>query len=152
MSGAARLRGGGRLHSLPAYHALHAAHLGRSSRRCCVLAAWAPMQTRLVDQAVLCNPRRPGAARLRDAARQRSWPKRGRSRTARSRAGFNPESTALAPAQCRRPRPRYGVIGGIAAILLALGAARPAAVRRRDREFRARTSVERWMKGLLIAS
>ena len=53
--GAARLRAGGRLHSLPIYHGAHAA-LWVLAPALLVLAAWAPMQSRLIDQAVLATP------------------------------------------------------------------------------------------------
>ena len=52
---AARLREGGRLHSLPAYHAAHAV-LWILAPALLVLAAWTPLQNRLVDEAVLATP------------------------------------------------------------------------------------------------
>ena len=52
---ARQLRAGGRLHSLPVYHGIHAA-IWVVVPALLVLAAWSPMHTRLVDQAVLSNP------------------------------------------------------------------------------------------------
>ena len=147
--GAARLRTGGRLHSLPTYHAVHAA-LWVLVPALLVLGAWAPMQSRLVDQAVLSSPE--GQA-LPDFEMQRDTILAEARQIAHREieAGFNPESTALAP-RVLEAEQRYGGIGGIAAILIALGAAGVLLLRKREREFRARTSVERWMKGLLVAA
>ena len=146
---AARLRTGGRLHSLPAYHAVHAV-LWILAPALLVLAAWAPMQTRLVDQAVLATPE--GQA-LPDFEMQRDTILAEARQIANREieAGFNPESTALAP-RMKEAEGRYASIGGIAAILFAFGAGGLLLLRKRSREFRARTSVERWMNGLLVAA
>jgi phosphate transport system permease protein len=146
---ARQLRAGGRLHSLPVYHGIHAA-LWVVVPALLVLAAWSPMQTRLVDQAVLSSPE--GKA-LPDFEMQRDSILDEARQIAHHEieAGFNPESTALAP-RVAEAEGRYASIGGIAAILIALGAAGVLLLRKRDREFRARTSVERWMNGLLIGA
>ena len=146
---AGRLRTSGRLHSLPTYHAVHTA-LWVLAPALLVLAAWAPMQSRLVEQAVLSSPE---AQALPDAEMQRDTILAEAQQIAHREieAGFNPESTALAPRVLEAEK-RYAGIGGIAAILIALGAAGIQLMRRRDKEFRARTSVERWMMGLLIAA
>ena len=146
---ARQLRAGGRLHSLPVYHGIHAA-LWVVAPALLVLAAWSPMQTRLVDQAVLASPE--GKA-LPDFEMQRDSILDEARQIAHHEieAGFNPESTALAP-RVAEAEGRYASIGGIAAILIALGAAGVLLLRKRDREFRARTSVERWMNGLLIGA
>lgn len=146
---ARQLRAGGRLHSLPVYHGIHAA-LWVVVPALLVLAAWSPMQTRLVDQAVLASPE--GKA-LPDFEMQRDSILDEARQIAHDEieAGFNPESTALAP-RVAEAEGRYASIGGIAAILIALGAAGVLLLRKRDREFRARTSVERWMNGLLICA
>ena len=52
---ARRLRSAGRLHSLPSYHGIHAL-LWAAIPALLVLAIWAPVQSRLVDQAVLSSP------------------------------------------------------------------------------------------------
>jgi phosphate transport system permease protein len=146
---AARLRADGRLHSLPAYHGTHAV-LWILAPALLVLAAWAPMQTRLVDQAVLATPE--GRA-LPDFEMQRDTILAEARQIANREieAGFNPESTALAP-RMKEAEGHYASIGGIAAILFAFGAGGLLFLRKRSREFRARTSVERWMNGLLIAA
>ena len=146
---AGRLRRIGRLHSLPIYHAVHAL-LWALVPALLVLAAWSPMQTRLVNQAVLASPE--GQA-LPDFEMQRDTIISEARQIAHREieAGFNPESTALAP-RVMEAEGRYAAIGGIAAILIALGAAGILLLRKRDREFRARTSVERWMKGLLLVA
>src|SRR5215207_3766340 len=51
---ARRLRAGQRMHSLPVYHGAHAA-LWAAIPALLVLAAWAPVQHRLVDQAVMSS-------------------------------------------------------------------------------------------------
>ncbi len=146
---AARLREDGRLHSLPVYHGVHAL-IWVLVPALLVLAAWAPLQTHLIDQAVLATPEGkalPAFEMQRDSildeARQIAHHE--------IEAGFNPESTTIAPV-IAEVEGRYASIGGIAAILVALGAAGLLTLRRRDREFRARTSVERWMNGLLVGA
>ena len=146
---ARQLRAGGRLHSLPVYHGIYAA-LWVAMPALLVLAAWSPMQTRLIDQAVLSSPE--GKA-LPDFEMQRDSILDEARQIAHHEidVGFNPESTSLAP-RVAEAEGRYASIGGIAAILIALGAAGVLLLRKRDREFRARTSVERWMNGLLIGA
>jgi phosphate transport system permease protein len=143
------LRGEGRLHSLPVYHGVHAL-IWVLVPALLVLAAWAPLQTSLVNQAVLATPEGqalPAFEMQRDAildeARQIAHHE--------IEAGFNPESTTIAPVMAG-VEGRYSSIGSVAAILVALGAAGLLILRRRDREFRARTSVERWMNVLLIGA
>ena len=143
------LRANGRLHSLPTYHAIHAM-IWVLAPALLVLAAWSPMQTRLVNSAVLATPE--GKA-LPDFEMQRDTILAEARQIANREieAGFNPESTALAP-RFAEAEGRYAAIGGIAAILIALGTAGIMLFRKRDRDFRARTSVERWMNGLLIVA
>ena len=146
---AKRLRSGGRLHSLPSYHGVHAA-MWVLAPALLVLAAMGPMQSSLVNQAVLASPEGralPGFDMQRDAilseARQIAH--------GEIEAGFNPESTSLAP-RVREAESRYGGLGGMAAVLVAIAAAAFLLWRRHSREFRARTAVERWMKGLLVVA
>ena len=143
------LRADGRLHSLPAYHAIHAM-IWVLAPALLVLAAWSPMQTRLVNAAVLATPE--GKA-LPDFEMQRDTILAEARQIANREieAGFNPESTALAP-RIAEAEARYASIGGIAAILVALGSAGIILFRKQNRDFRARTSVERWMNGLLIVA
>ena len=144
---ASRLRTDGRLHSLPVYHAAHAA-IWVLAPALLVLAAWTPMQTRLVNSAVLATAEGkalPDFEMQRDAildeARQIAH---GEIAT-----GFNPESTTIAP-RISEAEGRYAAMGGAAAILIALGSAGFLMLRKRDRQFRARTAVEKWMSGLLL--
>ena len=146
---AAQLRAGGRLHSLPIYHGVHSA-LWVLAPALLVLAAWAPMQSRLIDQAVLATPE--GIALPAEDMQRRAILDEARQ-IARGEieAGFNPESTTIAP-RVKEAEGSYGSIGSIGAILVALGSAGITLMRKRDREFRARTAVERWMNGLLLVA
>ncbi|GAA4751309.1 phosphate ABC transporter permease subunit PstC [Sphingomonas daechungensis] len=144
---ASRMRREGRLHSLPIYHGVHSA-IWVLFPALLVLAAWAPMQARLVDQAVLSSPEGkalPDFEMQRDAIIDEARQIAHREIA----AGFNPESTALAP-RVAEAESRYAGIGGIGAILVALGAAGILLMRKRDSQFRARTAVEKWMSALLL--
>jgi phosphate transport system permease protein len=144
---ASRMRKVGRLHSLPAYHGVYCA-IWVLVPSLLVLAAWMPMQTGLVDQAVLSSAE--GKA-LPDFEMQRTAILDEARQFAHGEieAGFNPESATLAP-HIAEAESRYSRIGGIGAILVALGAAGIVLLRKRDRQFRARTAVEKWMNGLLL--
>jgi phosphate transport system permease protein len=144
---ASHLRAGGRLHSLPVYHGLHAAFWVLAPALL-VLAAWAPMQSRLIDQAVLSNPEGQALPAF-DMQRQAILDEARQIAHGEIQAGFNPESTAIAP-RIKEAEGRYGALGPIGAILVALGGAGVTLLRKRDREFRARTAVERWMNALLL--
>jgi phosphate transport system permease protein len=139
---------GARLHSLPAYHGSYAA-IWALLPALLFLAVWSPVQTGLVDQTVLSSPE--GRA-LPDFDMQRSAILAEAREIARGEreAGFNPESVTLAP-QFASAENRYSTAGGAFAILLALGAAF-LALRRNGPAFRARTAVERWLTGVLIAA
>jgi phosphate transport system permease protein len=146
---ATRLRAGGRLHSLPSYHAVHG-FLWVIAPALLVLAAWAPMQTRLVDQAILATPE--GQVLPADAMQRQAILAEARQIAhGEIEAGFNPESTTVAP-RVLEAESRYASIGTVAAILVALGTAGVLLLRKRDRQFRARTAVERWMSGLLLGA
>jgi len=142
------MRAGGRLHSLPVYHGMHAA-LWCALPALLFLAIWAPLQTRLVDQTVLESPE--GRA-LPDFQMQReSILTEAREIASGDReAGFNPESTQLAP-RYKAAEGRYTLIGGGIALALA-GIAAGLALRRSRPQFRARTGVERWMMILLVGA
>jgi phosphate transport system permease protein len=143
------LRGSGkRLNSLPVYHALYVA-LWSAAPALLFLAAWAPIQHGLVDQAVLATP--AGQA-LPDFAMQRdSILAEAREIAAGLReAGFNPEASTLAPAYAEASA-RYATAGGAVALLIALLGAF-FALRRIGVTFRARTGVERWLMGALVAA
>ncbi len=138
----------GRLHSLPVYHGAYAA-LWAAIPALLLVAAWAPMQSRMVDQAVLASPEGralPDFAMQRDAilseAREIAHGEREQ--------GFNPQSTTLAP-RIRDAEQRYSLIGGgIALVVAAIAAA--LALRRSAPQFRARRGVERWLLAVLLAA
>ena len=144
---ASHLRAGARLHSLPVYHGLHAS-LWVLAPALLVLAAWAPMQSRLIDQAVLSTPEGQ-ALPAADMQRQAILDEARQIAHREIQAGFNPESAAIAP-RIKEAEGRYGALGPIGAILVALGSAGVTLLRKRGREFRARTAVERWMNALLL--
>jgi len=143
-----RLRTAGRLHSLPVYHGAYAA-LWAAIPALLLIAAWAPIQSRLVDQSVLSSPEGralPSFEMQRDSilseAREIAFGQREQ--------GFNPQSTTLAP-RIKAEESRFALIGGVGAIALALlGAA--LALRRSAPQFRARAGVERWLMILLVAA
>jgi phosphate transport system permease protein len=145
---AGRLRTTGRLHSLPVYHGAYAA-LWAAIPALLLIAAWAPMQSRLVDQAVLASPE--GRALPTFEMQRDSILSEAREIASGEREqGFNPESSQLAP-RIRAEQSRYAMIGGAAAIVLALIAA-GFALRRGSPQFRARTGVERWVMIVLFAA
>ncbi len=146
---AAALRGGGaRLNSLPNYHAFYVA-LWVALPALFLLAVWTPVQSGLVDQAVLASP---AAQQLPDfeMARDTILGEAREIATGQRESGFNPESTALAPVYAEASG-RFAAIGGGIAIVLALIGGY-FAMRRIRVDFRARTGVERWLMGLLLAA
>ena len=148
-AGAGRMRTGGRLHSLPVYHGAHAL-IWVLVPALLVLAAWSPIQSRLVDQYILSTPQ--GQALPDDDERRGAILAEARQLAHGEIAGaFNPESASLAP-RVTEAENRYSAVGGIAAVLFAIGAAGLLFMRKRDRDFRARTAVERWMKAILIGA
>jgi phosphate transport system permease protein len=142
------LRATGRLNSLPFYHAAYA-FLWTALPAMMLIAIWTPIQTRLVNDAVLASPEGqalPDFAMQRDAimteARQIA--------SGKIETGFNPEATALAPL-FQVAEERYAVLGGGVAMLAAIAGA--ALVSRRVAlDFRARSGVERWVMALLVAA
>ena len=119
-------------------------------RRLLVLAAWSPMQTRLVDQPVLATPE--GKA-LPDFEMQRDTILAEARQIANGEieAGFNPESTALAPRSRKRRTvtPRSAALPRSWSPSEARGSCSCASA---TGDFRARTAVERWMNGLLLVA
>src|SRR5688572_4449287 len=144
----ARATSGARLHSLPVYHGANVA-IWIAVPALLLLAAWVPVQTALVNEAVLSSPE--GQA-LPDFAMQRDSILAEAREIARGQrdAGFNEESSALAP-RFAEAESHYATIGGAIAIAIALAAA-GLALRRTGVTFRARTGVERWLMALLIAA
>jgi len=142
------LRAAGRLHSLPVYHGSYAA-LWAAIPALLLLAAWAPIQSRMVNQAVLSSPEGkalPAFEMQRDSilseAREIAHGEREQ--------GFNPESSTIAP-RIRDAERKYTLIGGAVALLAAL-AAGALALRRIRPDFRTRTGVERWVLIVLFAA
>jgi phosphate transport system permease protein len=145
---AGAMRADGRLHSLPIYHGMHAA-LWCALPALLFLAIWTPAQTRLVDQTVLSSPEGralPDFQMQRDAILSEAREIASGDRE----AGFNPESTQLAP-RFQEAEGRYSLVGGGIAMALA-GLAAALALRRSRPQFRARTGVERWMMILLVGA
>jgi phosphate transport system permease protein len=146
---AARLRTGERLHSLPSYHAAHAV-LWVLAPALIVLAAWSPTQTYLANRALLATAEGQALPDF-DMQREAILSEARQIADGEIPAGFHPESTTLAP-RVAEIEGRYSMLGGVAAILVAVAGGAIVLSRRRGREFRARTLVERWMKGLLVTA
>jgi phosphate transport system permease protein len=148
-SRASGLRGGSeRLNSLPNYHGLYVA-LWAAIPALLFLAAWSPAQTMLVDNAVLASPAGKNLPDF-DLARETILTEAREIATGEREAGFNPESTDLAPVYAETSV-KYAAAGGGISILIALVGAF-FAMRRIRVDFRARTGVERWLMGLLLAA
>src|SRR4051812_32220244 len=114
---ARRLRAVGRLHSLPVYHGYYAV-LWAAIPALLIVATWAPIQSRLVDRAVLSSPE--GAALPAFDMQREAILSEAREIAHGDRAqGFNPESMSLAP-KVRGEEQRFALIGGGAGILVAL--------------------------------
>jgi phosphate transport system permease protein len=145
---ARRLRAGTRLHSLPVYHGSYAA-LWAAIPALLLLAAWAPIQSHLVDQTVLASPEGRALPDF-DMHRQAILAEAREIARGDRQQGFNPESTEIAP-RIRSAETRYTLIGGALAVLAALGAA-AFAFRRSGPQFRARVGVERWVMVVLFAA
>ncbi|HUP67661.1 MAG TPA: phosphate ABC transporter permease subunit PstC [Sphingomicrobium sp.] len=145
---ARRLRTAGRLHSLPVYHGAYAA-LWAAIPALLILALWAPVQSRLVDQAVLSSPEGKALPAF-DMQRESILSEAADIAHGRIQQGFNPQSSALAPL-IRSEESRLAILGGGVAILVALVAA-GLALRRSAPQFRARASVERWLMIVLFAA
>jgi phosphate transport system permease protein len=147
-SRARSFRAATRLHSLPVYHGAYAA-LWAAIPALLLIAAWAPIQSRLVDRAVLSSPE--GKALPSFQMQRESILSEAREiASGKRQQGFNPESTTLAP-RIRSESARFALMGGAAALALALGAGFLAS-RRTAPQFRARRGVERWLMVVLVAA
>ncbi len=147
-SRARRLRASGRLHSLPSYHGSYAM-LWAAIPALLLLAAWAPIQSRLVEQAVLASPEGKALPEF-DMQRQSILSEARQIAHGEREQGFNAQSATVAPI-IRDAEEQYALIGGGVAILAAL-AAGVLAFRRCAPQFRARTGVERWIMIVLFAA
>jgi phosphate transport system permease protein len=145
---AGRMRTVGRLHSLPVYHGAYAA-LWAAIPALLLLAVWAPVQSQLVDRAVLASPEGQ-ALPTPPMQRESILSEANDIASGKIEEGFNPESTALAP-RIRSEQSRFALMGGLAALLVAVAGAAFALLRGAP-EFRARTGVERWVMIVLLAA
>jgi phosphate transport system permease protein len=143
------LRGGGaRLNSLPNYHGLYVA-IWAAVPALLLLTLWSPVQTALVEQAVLASPVGQKLPDF-DLARDTILTEAQGIAAGEIEAGFNPESTELAPIYAAASS-RYAAIGGGIAIVIAMVGAF-LSMRRIGVDFRARSGVERWVMGLLLGA
>jgi phosphate transport system permease protein len=140
--------GGARLNSRPNYHALYVG-LWAALPAILFLAVWAPVQTAFVEQTVLASPVGQQLPAF-DMARDTILGEAREIATGEREAGFNPESSALAPIYSEATA-KYAALGGGIAILIAL-AGGFFALRRIGADFRARSGVERWLMGLLLGA
>jgi phosphate transport system permease protein len=147
-SRAAGLRTAGRLNSLPFYHGLYV-FLWAAVPALMLVAVWSPVQTRLVQQDVLRSAEGRALPAF-EMQRQAILAEARQIAEGRIAAGYNPQSAQLAPRYAEADG-RYGTSGGAIALLLALAGA-AWAFRRIGVDFRARSGVERWMMGLLVAA
>ena len=143
------LRGGGaRLNSLPNYHAFYVA-LWTALPALLILSIWSPVQTGLIEQSVLSSPVGQKLPDF-DLARDTILTEAREIAAGEREAGFNAESSELAPIYAAATS-RYAAIGGSIAIVFAmLGAL--LSMRRVGVDFRARSGVERWVMGLLVGA
>src|SRR5688572_2663089 len=139
---------GARLNSLPNYHAFYVG-LWAALPALLFLAVWAPVQTGLVDQTVLDSPAGQQLPDF-DMARDTILTEAREIATGEREAGFNPESSALAPIYAEASAKYAAIGGGIAIVIALLGGF--LALRRIGVDFRARSGVERWMLGLLLGA
>ena len=98
-----------RLNSLPVYHASYAI-LWATLPALLILAAWAPVQTRLVNGAILSSPQGQ-ALPASDIQRQSILGEARDIASGRITVGYNPQSTAIAPLFSAADG-RYATIGG----------------------------------------
>jgi len=147
---AAGLRAGGpaRLNSLPGYHAAFA-FLWAAVPALLFLAAWSPIQEQLVNRAVLASPAGRQLPEF-DLARANILGEAYQLATGQIAAAISPEAAQIAPVY-RAALGRYGLIGGGFALLLAIAGAAWGLTRVRA-SFRARSGVEKWLMGLLVAA
>ena len=147
-AGPAIANDGRRLNSLPVYHALYGG-LAALLPALLVLAVWTPVQSRFVAQSVLASPE-GHALPDSDIQRESILGEAQDIASGKIEAGFNPQSTALAP-YFNAAQSRYATIGGALALIAALAGA-ALALPRVKFDFRARAGVERWVMLLLMAA
>ena len=145
---AGRLRLSTRLHSLPSYHGAYAA-LWAAIPALMLIAAWAPIQSSLVDRAVLASPEGQALPSF-DMQRDAILTEAHAIADGQLGQGFNAQSATIAP-RVRTEQTRYALLGGAVALLAAIGGA-TLALRRNPLQFRARTGVERWVMVVLFSA
>jgi len=139
---------GARLNSLPNYHALYVG-LWVALPALLFLAIWSPAQTMLVNDTVMASPAGQKLPDF-DMARETILSEAQDIATGKTEAGFNPESSELAPVYAQASA-KYAAIGG--AIVMAIALVGGFFAMRRVRvDFRARSGVERWVMWLLVAA
>ena len=141
-------RGTPRANSLPIYHAFYVA-LWALVPAFTVLVIAAPIQNRMVDQAVLASPEGRALPAF-DMQRDEIVAEARQIAHHEIDVGFNPQSTSLAP-RITQAEQRFGLLGFALALVAAIVGGF-LALRRIRFEFRARRGVERWMMGLLIGA
>ena len=140
--------GPARRHSLPSYHGWYVT-LWAVIPALVFLAAWSLAAPSLIVGATLADP--AAAALPKEPMERASVLAEVRDLADGTiQAGFNPASSALVPAYRVASR-RYGVLGLVAALLIAFAASAWALTRLRP-AFRARAKVERLVMGLLLAA
>nr|WP_314442495.1 phosphate ABC transporter permease subunit PstC [uncultured Sphingomonas sp.] len=149
---ATALRSGGpgrqRLNSLPFYHGAYA-FLWAAVPALLFLAVWAPIQQGLITDAVLSSPAGQQLPDF-DLARDAILEEARAVASGGSDIAFNPAAQALVPVY-QGASSRFGLIGSGLALLLALAGA-GWAWSRIGIDLRARTGVEKWLMGLLVAA
>src|SRR5207342_1053659 len=119
-SRAGGLRNGGRLNSLPFYHGAYA-FLWTALPALILIAAWTPIQTRLVNEAALATPEGK-ALPVFEMQRDSIMSEARQIASGEIESGFNPGSNALAPL-FQQAEGYYAAIGGGVALLVAFAAA-----------------------------
>ncbi|WP_338501417.1 phosphate ABC transporter permease subunit PstC [Sphingomonas kaistensis] len=137
-----------RLNSLPNYHGAYA-FLWAALPALLFLAAWAPIQQGLIADAVLSSPAGQALPDF-DLARDSILSEARAVATGGSDLAFNPQAQALVP-EYQAAIGRYSLIGSGLALLLALAGA-GWSWSRISLDLRARTGVEKWLMGLLVAA
>ena len=139
-------RAGGRLHSLPGYHAIYV-FLWSAVPALLILALWGIVQGGLIEQAVLTSPIGQTLPDF-DLQRQAILNEARAIAAGQQTTGFYDQSQDLAPIY-EAARTRYGWMGSALAFAAFLVGAF-FAMRRIGVSFRARTGVERWMMIVLV--
>ena len=137
-----------RLHSLPFYHGAYV-FLWGAAPALAVLAVWSLVQGGLVEQALLASPEGRALPDF-DLAREAILAEARAIAMGWQPGGMYDQSAALAPVYATAHQ-RYSLIGVMLAFVAMAGGIF-FAMRRMGATFRARTGVERWMMGVLVAA